>query len=137
MSVLAVPDLATSRQLGQAAIRTMLALAHASPIGAVLESNFNRSLAVDELRALPGELIEVFCRCDPETSVRRYRTRASARHAGHFDQIRTTAELWNDKNSEPVAGGWSVVEVGTNTPADPTVIAARVRRAMNRDRRLK
>jgi len=60
MSVLAVFDVEASRQLGQAAIRAMLALAAASPIGAVLESNFNRLRAGDELRALPGEVLEVF-----------------------------------------------------------------------------
>lgn len=74
---------------------------------------------------------------DPKIAAGRYRARASTRHAGHFDQIRTPAELWNDENSEPVAGGWPVVEVDTNTHADPAVVAARVRRAMNRDRRLR
>ncbi len=54
MSVLTVPDVEASRQLGQAAIRAMLALAVASPIGAVLESNFNRLHVVDELRASRG-----------------------------------------------------------------------------------
>lgn len=83
MSVLAVPDVEASRQLGQAAIRAMLALAAASPIGAVLESNFNRLRAGDELRALPGEVLEVFCRCDREVAARRYRARAGTRHAGH------------------------------------------------------
>ena len=73
MSVLAVPDVEASRQLGRAAIRAMLALAAASPIGAVLESNFNRLRAGDELRALPGEVLEVFCRCDREVAARRYR----------------------------------------------------------------
>jgi len=78
MSVLAVPDVEASRQLGQAAIRAMLALAVASPIGAVLESNFNRLHVVDELRALPGEVLEVFCRCDQEVAARRYRIRVTA-----------------------------------------------------------
>lgn len=131
MSVLAVPDVEASRRLGQAAIRTMLALAAASPIGAVLESNFNRLRAVNELRALPGEVLEVFCRCDREVAARRYRTRAGIRHAGHFDQVRTAEELWNDKISEPVAGGWPVLEVDTNAPADLTVIADRIRRAIS------
>jgi len=103
MSVLAVPDVEASRRLGQAAIRTMLALAAASPIGAVLKSNFNRLRAVNELHALPGEVLEVFCRCDREVAARRYRTRAGTRHAGHFDQVRTAEELWNDKISERVA----------------------------------
>ena len=130
MSVLAVPDVEASRQLGQAAVRAMLAVAVASPVGAVLESNFCRSRALEDLRALPGGVLEVFCRCDREVAAHRYRTRAGTRHAGHFDQVRTAEELWTDEISEPIAGGWPVVEVDTNAPADPTVIADRVRRAM-------
>lgn len=52
------------------------------------------------------------------------------RHAGHFDQVRTAEELWNDEISEPVAGDWLVVEVDTNAPADLGAIADRVRRGM-------
>lgn len=132
MSVLAVPDVEASRQLGQAAVRAMLAVACASPIGAVVESNFYRSRAVEDLWALPGKLLEVFCRCDREVALGRYRARAGTRSAGHFDHVRTLDELWNDEISEPVAGGWPVLEVDTNAPADPGVLADRVREAMTR-----
>ena len=40
MSVLAVPDVETSRQLGTAAVAAMLSVAAQSPTGAVIESNF-------------------------------------------------------------------------------------------------
>jgi len=130
MSVLAVPDVGASRQLGQAAVQAMLAMAAASPTGAVLESNFYRSRAVDDLSALPGDIVEVFCRCDREVAARRYRTRAGTRHAGHFDHLRTGEELWNDEISEPVAGDWPVVEVDTNAPVDRSTVADRIRRAM-------
>ena len=99
MSVLVVPDVGASRTLGRAAVRVMMAVAVASPIGAVLESSFHRSVAASELHALPGEVLEVFCRCDLEVAASRYRARAGTRHAGHFDQIRTPEELWNVENT--------------------------------------
>ena len=46
MDTLPVPDVAASRQLGRAAVQAMLAVSAASPVGAVLESNFYRTLAV-------------------------------------------------------------------------------------------
>ena len=54
MSVLPVRDVETSRQIGQGAVAAMLAVAAESPVGAVIESNFYRSVAVDALRRLPG-----------------------------------------------------------------------------------
>ena len=118
MSVLAVPDVEASRQLGRAAVAAMLAVAAASPCGAVIESIFYRSVAVDHLRRLPGPVVEVFCRCDPRTAQARYRARAGSHHAGHFDSIRTVDELWNDDVGHPVAGGWPLLEVDTSGPVD-------------------
>jgi hypothetical protein len=74
---------------------------------------FYRSVARDQLGQLPGRTVEVFCRCDRVTAERRYRERAGTRPGGHFDLQRTVDELWNDENSEPVAGGWPVLEVDT------------------------
>ena len=107
----------------------MLSLAGASPIGAVLESNFYRSRATGELRRLPGPIVEVFCRCDHEVANARYRRRAGSRAAGHFDTVRTDVELWNDEVTEPVAGGWPVIEVDTNVPVDVVAVTAAVRAA--------
>jgi predicted kinase len=130
MSVLPVADVEASRQLGKASVRAMLAVAAASPVGAILESNFYRSVAIQDLRDLPAPVIEVFCRCDRDVAANRYRGRAGTRHAGHFDAIRSAAELWNSEVSEPVAGGWPVIEVNTNTPVDLPAVARRVRCAM-------
>lgn len=58
MSVLPVPDVDTSRQVGRGALSAMLAVAADSPIGAVIESNFYRSAAVDSVSRLPGSVIE-------------------------------------------------------------------------------
>ena len=129
MSMLPVPDVETSRQLGRGAVASMLAVAAESPIGAVLESNFHRSVAVEDLRRLPGRVVEVFCRCDRAIAQHRYATRAGTRHAGHFDGVRTAEELWNDDVAEPVAGGWPLLEVDTNQRVDAREVLAFIRRA--------
>jgi predicted kinase len=123
MSVLPVPDLDTSRQLGRAAVAAMFAVAAQSPCGAVIESVFHRSAAIADLRHLPGRVIEVFCRVDRDVARQRYLARADSRHAGHFDRIRTTEELWNDEVSEPVAAGWPLVNVDTTKPVDVAALA--------------
>ena len=127
MSVLSVPDVEASRQLGRAAVAAMLAVAAESPVGAVIESNFYRSVAVHGLGELPGTVVEVFCRCDREVALERYRVRAGSRHAGHFDADREVEELWNDEVAEPVAGDWRVLEVDTTHPVDVSGIVAIVR----------
>jgi hypothetical protein len=127
MAVLPVPDVEASRQLGRGAVAAMLAVAAESPVGAVIESNFYRSVAAETLGHLPGAIIEVFCRCDQTVAVERYRRRAGTRHAGHFDAVRTLEELWNEEVAEPVAGGWPVIEVDTNHPVDVAEVVVVVR----------
>lgn len=131
MTVLPVPDVESSRLLGQAAVQAMLAVATASPVGAVLESTFYRSFALNELCQLPGTVVEVFCRCGREVAVARYWARAETRHVGHFDHARTRDELWNDQISEPVAGGWPLIEVDTNGPVDLGAISPQLRELAN------
>lgn len=118
MDILPVPDVEASRELGRAAVRAMLAVAAASPVGAVVESNFYRSVAGPDIARLPGQIVEVFCRCDAEIAASRYKERAGSRHAGHFDQIRTKEELWNEEVGEPMGVGWPVIEADTNEPVD-------------------
>ncbi|MGO8860200.1 MAG: hypothetical protein ACLQRH_05425 [Acidimicrobiales bacterium] len=118
MTVFAVPDVASSKKAGQAAMAVMYDLAAVASGGAVLESNFHRTLALSELRELPGELVEVFCRCDREVALARYRARSEVRHPGHFDSHRTDEELWLDDVADPISGGWPVIEVDTNRPVD-------------------
>jgi predicted kinase len=135
MSVLPVPDVESSRQIGRGAVAAMLAVAAESPIGAVIESNFYRSVAVGDLRQLPGRVVEVFCRCEQAIASDRYRSRAGTRHAGHFDVVRSHQDLWNEEVAEPVAGGWPVLEVNTNEPVDVAEVLAFVRTATNRHER--
>jgi predicted kinase len=128
MSVLPVPGIEASRMLGRASVTALLAVASESG-GAVLESVWHRSRAAEDLRRLPGNLVEVFCRCDARTAAQRYARRAGTRHAGHFDGDRTLADLWNDEVARPVAGGWPVIDVSTECPVDVTSLAARIQAA--------
>lgn len=66
MTVLPVPDIESSRIVGTASVAALLAVA-AEKAGAVLESVCHRSRALAALRCLPGNIVEVFCRCDPRS----------------------------------------------------------------------
>lgn len=118
MQVWKVEDVQTSRRLGRAAIAVMFSIAEDASAGAVLDANFRRSLARDELTRLPGPVIEVFCRCPRELCRERYRARATSRAAGHLDSERSDAEIWDVETVDPVAGGWPVIEVQTSVPVD-------------------
>jgi hypothetical protein len=99
--------------------------------GAVLESVWRRSRARAELGRLPGHIVEVFCRCDPQLAAQRYALRAGTRAAGHFDAQRTLAELWNGEVGQPVAGGWPVIDVDTSGPIEVAPLIAHIRAAAN------
>ena len=126
MSAVPVADVDESRLLGRAAVTAMLAVAADSPIGAVLDCNFHRSAAVTDLRQLPGQVVEVFCRCDRDRAWERFRARAADRHPGHFDAARSIDDLYHDDVTEPVDGGWPVVQLNTNSPVDVDALLARV-----------
>ncbi len=53
MTILPVPDVAASQVVGRASVAALLAVAAESD-GAVLESVWHRSRALDDLRRLPG-----------------------------------------------------------------------------------
>lgn len=131
MTVLPVPDIETSRIVGTASVAALLAVA-AETAGAVLESVWHRSRALADLYVLPGTIVEVFCRCDPEVARQRYVLRAGTRAAGHFDADRSIEELWNDEVAGPVAGGWPVIEIGTNSPVDVRSLMVLIHGAANK-----
>jgi predicted kinase len=134
MTVLPAPDVAASRVVGRASVAALLAVA-AETGGAVLESVWHRSYALDDLRRLPGYVVEVFCRCDRAIAARRYAVRAGSRNAGHFDAERVTGELWNDQVARPVAGGWPVISVDTTGPVDVAALITAIRVAAGTGRR--
>lgn len=130
MGVLPVPDIETSRLVGTASVAALLAVA-CETAGAVLESVWHRSRSLPDLGRLPGNIVEVFCRCDRDVAARRYALRTGARAAGHFDAERTIDDLWNDEVAQPVAGDWPVIEVNTNSPVAVNPLTARIRAAAN------
>ena len=81
------------------------------------------------IAALPGRVLEVFCRVDLATARRRWDERAARRHPGHFDGERNDHELWGEEVSSPVAGGWPVIEVDTRAEVNGRLVARRVRQA--------
>jgi len=130
LSALPAADLDVSRQGGRAAVTAMYAVAASSPIGAVVESTFHRSASLADLHDLPGPVVEVFCRCDPATMRERHAARSAERHPGHFDGERNDDELWSPEVTEPVAGGWPVIEVDTTRAVDVDELAVLLRALM-------
>jgi predicted kinase len=128
MTVLPVPDVAASQTIGRASVATLLAVAAQAP-GAVLESVWHRSRSQADLGGLPGNVVEVFCRCDRAAAAQRYARRAGTRASGHLDAGRTAVELWNDEVARPVAGGWPVIEVDTTTPVELGPLIGAIRAA--------
>jgi predicted kinase len=115
-----------SRRLGGAAMSALLALARENGSG-VLESTWQASLAVDQLRALGAPIIEVFCAVDPEIARWRYRERASVRHPGHFDDVHAqSTDFWTGERAQPIAGGWPVIRVDTSGTLDVDALSSRV-----------
>jgi len=106
----------------------MYAVATVSPDGAVLETNFHRSVSRTSIETLPGLIVEVFCRCDREVALARYRERSAHRHPGHFDDRRSGDEIWNSEVTSPVAGEWAVLEVDTNQPVNTSAIVADIKK---------
>ena len=129
MSAFDVPDLEASRAIGRASVTAMLAVA-ADCGNAVLESVWHRTEALESLQLLPGRVVEVFCRCDPDTMAALHQARVGTRAPGHFDELRGADELWNAETTEPVAGGWPVIEVDTDSPVDPDKLADQVSAAL-------
>jgi predicted kinase len=129
MDALGVPDPETSRRLGGASVAVLIALATENGRG-VVESTWQRSLALDDLTRLRGPICEVFCRCPPETARARVEARAARRHPGHHDLLRLADDLWTGERAEPISGPWPVVEVDTSGAFDAGATLRAVRGAL-------
>ena len=124
IDVLGAPDLPRSRELGRAAVHVLLAVARTAGRGVLEGVWFDYARA--PLAALPGPLVEVFCRCPPDVLRARYAARSTGRGAGWFDLDRDPDELWNTEVGTPVAGDWPVLEVDTSGEVDVAGLAARI-----------
>lgn len=131
LEVLDVGDLDGTRRIGAAAVRALLALAREND-AAVLDSVWVDPGSVEELRALPAPVVEVFCRCELDELRRRYRRRAQERRGRRydFDLERPDSELWNETSLRPLAGGWPVVTIDTSVEVDVRALATAVRQAV-------
>lgn len=125
--VLDVPDIETSRVLGRACVGALFALARDCGHG-VLDSAWHRSASVEDLKALLGtaRIVEVYCRCDLTVMQQRYLERAPGRAPGHFDTERVPEEVWSPETTEPLAGGWPVVDVDTTGDVDVAEVVDRI-----------
>lgn len=123
--------LAWSKTLSRAADAAMVRAAQ--DLDAAVLDNFWYADTVDELLApLPGPIVEVFCRCDPDVAFERFRHRD--RHPGHADHELDPklARTWffDRAHKLPLQTLGPVVEVDTERPVDVAVLATRVMEAL-------
>jgi predicted kinase len=127
--MLGTGDLAWSQQLGRASHAVMYALA-AEARSAVLESHFWRGNAEVDLRALGRPLVQVYCRCPPETAIGRYRERITAvdRHPGHLPEHHSEQVIasWASTEPQPLDLDAPLIEVDTTRPVDVVALVEQV-----------
>ncbi len=128
MSILSPSDVESARQVGSAAVAVLLAVAAEARGGAVLEAVWRHDQGRDRLAGLPGPVVEVFCHCDRSFLETRYATRA--RRPGYVPEHRDPSELWSPETFEPVALGWTVVEVDTTSQVDLGGVVSAIRREL-------
>jgi predicted kinase len=115
-------DVEHSRALGRAANEVVLSVAASAP-ATVLDSFWRHEWAVDQLKALPGEFVEVFCDCPADQARERYRERH--RHPAHLDEIRVhDPDPWADHRARALSDEAIVVDTGA--PVDPDGLVALV-----------
>jgi predicted kinase len=122
-----------SDRVGDAAAEVVFRLAAAFP-DAVAEGWWRGARRERALREFAGA-IEVFCRCDPETSVRRMRDRHGAgRHPIHRDMINPSILDRAPALAAtvvPLGLGASLVDVDTEQPGAADRAVASVRTALS------
>lgn len=120
------PDLAWSRQLGEAAMELLWALA-ADSAAVMLEANFRpySSRERQKLKDLAERAVEVHCACPLDLAWARYNSRA--RHPIHVRNKLRRDEM--DEFDRPVGVG-ELVEVDTSVPVDVPLVAKQVRRCL-------
>ncbi|MDZ7679706.1 MAG: ATP-binding protein [Acidimicrobiales bacterium] len=118
-----------ARRLGRASITVLYRLAADCP-SAVIEAVFQRDAAMEDLHSLGTPLIEIHCRCAPETAIERFEQRADTdRHPGHLDyrQPRNKLEQLVHEGSAPLGLGGSLLEIDTSDLLDLDAIVEWVR----------
>ncbi|MFD5031214.1 AAA family ATPase [Streptomyces sp. NPDC058405] len=122
---LGVGDQTWRYRLSRAADDILFALA-AQAARAVLVNWWHHDTAPGRLHQLDARLVEVFCDCDTELVVDRFRTRK--RHPGHLDedltrdQIRERVATWA-AHPGPLRLNGRLLTVDTSRPVDTTTLA--------------
>jgi hypothetical protein len=103
-------------------------LARLAP-AAVLEADFRPGSDYEraKLAALPGPLVEVYCRCPPQLAAERYAARHAGRHPTHVSGEVSLEQL--AEFDRPLALG-PVIEVETGAAVDVAALADAVRAAL-------
>ena len=125
-------EVASSRQIGAAAMTLLWRLAAECP-AVVLEANF-RSASQHErerLQELSIRPVEVYCRVSPEIATQRYNERGTRSDHHPVHVMRSISSESLAEYQEPFALG-PVVEVDTTRPVDVDLVAAAVRRELQR-----
>jgi predicted kinase len=122
-------DASWRTRLSRAADEVLRRLA-LSTDGAVLASWWrhprSRSLSgtsPEWLSSLPGEIVELHCRCRPETAAERFFARR--RHAGHLDDTKSPAQVlaeFEELREHGPLGFGRVVEIDTEQRVDLNVV---------------
>jgi predicted kinase len=123
------PDRVTwSKFLGAASFELIWTLASHAP-AAVLEANFypKSDYQRGKLAALPGPLVEVYCRCPAELAAQRYAARHAGRHPTHVSAEVTLEQL--AEFDRPIALG-PIIEVDTSARVDLEAVASRIETLM-------
>jgi predicted kinase len=80
-----------SRMLGKASIAAMYEITKvflANGRHVMLESAFDAEYAREDIKRLNADVFEVYCRCDEDKIIERFKARAtSERHPGHLDDM--------------------------------------------------
>jgi len=129
MSIMSPGDMDAARQVGRAAVAVLLTVAKEVRGGAVLEAVWRHDQGRDRLSSLSGPVVEVFCHCDRSALEARYATRA--RPPGYVPEHLDPSELWSPETFEPVALGWTVVEVDTTNEVDVGPVVTAIRRELD------
>jgi adenylylsulfate kinase-like enzyme len=117
-------DLAWSRRVGGAAMEVLWAIAPWCP-ALVLEANFRPHSAHERARltGLHGQVVEVFCWCSSEETLRRYAERGAHRHPAHV--LPTLSPELLAEFDEPMGIG-PVVSVNTEESVDIESLATQI-----------
>ena len=126
---LGVGDGVWRSQLSRAADAVLQDLAMASH-GAVIVSWWRHPSSTlisgatpDWLAALPGDVVELYCRCSPIVAVDRFFARQ--RHAGHLDNLKSREQelvRFHQSAAHAALGMHRLVETDTERPTDLVVL---------------